>query len=82
MDYSRQQIVALQVGEAKIQSATFKLVHIEDMEIHRKVVGDIDEVFKQSNKIKPVHNGYIKYELEQVKEFLDDLSPTKKPKDR
>lgn len=43
LDYSNSQIITIEMGTAKLQTGTFKIVHIIELDEYQKAIADIEK---------------------------------------
>lgn len=78
LDYTNSQVVTLDAGQVKLQTGTFKLIHIIDTDRYQEIIDTIkvkvDEDVNGAHYLRP----FITYELLELQGYLDRLKPKTK----
>lgn len=78
LDYTNSQIVAIDVGSARIQSGTVRLIHVVDLGNYETLIDNIDSAVKSNvSTSHPIHP-YLIHEIQQIRNHLEYLKPRNK----
>lgn len=78
LDYTNSQIVAIDVGFARIQSGTVRLIHVVDLGNYETLIDNIDSAVKSNvSTSHPIHP-YLIHEIQQIRNHLEYLKPRNK----
>lgn len=78
MDYTNSQIVTMDSGLAKLQTGTFRLIHVININEYQELTNNLHEILHQ--KVGSSHYIYpfLNHQLIELQEYLDRLKPRSK----
>lgn len=75
LDYTNSQIITIEMGTARLQTGTFKIVHIIELDEYQKAITDIERTLDEHIPAKDSSYIYLKHDIAQVKNILNGLQP-------
>lgn len=75
LDYSNSQVVTLNVGRARIQTGTFRLIHVIELAVYEKKIDEIASVVNSKiAKDDPLYP-FLAHEIAHIENHLNRLKP-------
>jgi len=70
--------VTIETGTAKIQNASFKIVHVIELEQYAPILGEIKRILVEDVTDQADSYPYLNHEIQQVESVLQRLTPRRK----
>lgn len=78
LDYSNSQIVTWNSGLAKLQTGTFKLIHVIDTNIYQDLINKLQETLNHDISSSHFLQPFLNHEATELQSYLDRLKPRSK----
>lgn len=78
LDYTNSQLIPLNIGQAKIQTGNFKLIHDINIGQYQETVSEIESILDQNEIRGHTLYPYLIHELTQLKDLIHNLTPKTK----
>lgn len=78
LDYTNSQVVAIDVGPARIQSGTIRLIHVVNLSDYEALINDISSAIKLNVTTSHPIYPFLIHEIDQIKIHLSYLRPRNK----
>lgn len=75
LDYSNAQVIATEIGQSKIVSGTFKILHVIDLDQYNTVLTNLEETVKRDIAKKDNRYPFLIHEIRSLQDILDELRP-------
>lgn len=74
MDYTNSQAVTFDIGNAKLQTGTFRLIHVIDLESYEHILNNIESKTETINRNNPIYP-FLIHEIAIIKNHINRLRP-------
>lgn len=78
LDYSNSQIVTLNSGPAKLETGTFKIIHVIEIDEYQDLIDTMQKTLSQNISDYHFLHPFLSHEMTQIQGYLDRLKPRMK----
>lgn len=77
LDYTNAEIVALEAGTVRIQTGTFRIIHVIDLEQYNTILNEAKQIMTKEIDKDDESYQYLTYEMQTIERLLSKLKPTR-----
>lgn len=78
LDYTNSQIVTMDAGTARLQTGTFKLIHVIETDRYQELIDNMQETVSKNISESHFLRPFLVHELIEMQSYLDRLKPRAK----